>query len=169
MTAKDARWIPSQESDMSALSAQTSISVKNVKTKLNMNILSWRSKRLWKKTRIKKISDFSRESSSSTSNLLTKDTNLQAMKKVQEKGTATTKKFGDLPLFLVENLNNTVNMLKNIKTRNPRMSSSNMLWTMECLKKSSMRNSLTSESKNYQNVLEIHLKNTESLSVRILT
>ena len=66
---------------------------------------------------------------------------LQAMRNVieKEKDIFTTKRFGVLPLSLVDNPNNTVSMLKSIKIRDQKMSSNNMLWIMECLKKSLMK------------------------------
>ena len=69
------------------------------------------------------------------------ETHLQAMKNVieKEKDIFTTRRFGVLPLFLVDNPNNTVNMLKSIKIRDQKMSSDNMLWIMECLNKNLMK------------------------------
>ena len=66
---------------------------------------------------------------------------LQAMRNVieKEKDIFITKRFGVLPLSLVDNPNNTVSMLKSIKIRDQKMSSNNMLWIMECLKKSLMK------------------------------
>lgn len=97
------------------------------------------------------------------------DTLPQAMKSAteKEKDTTTTRKFGDLPLSLEENLNNTANMLKSIKTKDQRTFSSSMLLTMEFLMLNSMRSLLISEFKNWQNALEILQKNTENLSLKI--
>ena len=66
---------------------------------------------------------------------------LQAMRNVieKEKDIFITKRFGVLPLSLVDNPNNTVSMLKSIKIRGLKMFSNNMLWIMECLKKSLMK------------------------------
>ena len=154
---------------MNVLNAPVSIFAKNVKIRLSMNTLSSKSRKWWNRTKIKKILDSSKNSSNNTSNLLMEDTLLQAMKSAteKEKDTTTTRKFGDLPLSLEENLNNTANMLKSIKTKDQRTFSSSMLLTMEFLMLNSMRSLLISEFKNWQNALEILQKNTENLSLKI--
>ena len=126
---------------MNALTVQTSTSVKNAKILLNMNILSLKSRKSWKKEKIKKISSSSREYSSNILNLLMEETHLQAMRNVteKEKDIFTIKRFGDLPLSLVDSPNNIASMLKSIKIRGLKMFSNNMLWIMECLKKSLMK------------------------------
>ena len=69
------------------------------------------------------------------------ETHLQAMRNVteKEKDIFTIKRFGDLPLSLVDSPNNIASMLKSIKIRGLKMFSNNMLWIMECLKKSLMK------------------------------
>ena len=126
---------------MNALTVQTSTSVQNAKILLNMNILSLKSRKSWKKEKIKKISSSSREYSSNILNLLMEETHLQAMRNVteKEKDIFTIKRFGDLPLSLVDSPNNIASMLKSIKIRGLKMFSNNMLWIMECLKKSLMK------------------------------
>ena len=90
---------------------------------------------------------------------------LQAMRNVieKEKDIFITKRFGVLPLSLVDNPNNTVSMLKSIKIRDQKMSSNNMLWIMDFQRKNSIRSLLISESRSLQSASEILLKNTELL------
>lgn len=87
---------------------------------------------------------------------------LQAEIKVQE-DTITTKKYGDFPLYLVVNLNNTLNSLKSMKNSDLKRLLDYMLKKMESLKKNFKRSSPTLDAKNYLNVLETLLRSTEIL------